>query len=80
MEGEKPRGIAEVESAWVQENMSELRVEHGGKWIAVIGQEVVAVGEAKEIRAQLDEKGLNDPYVCWLMPEGEDHTLICPGV
>ena len=48
---------------WVHEHMQELRA-YQGKWIAVIGQRVVAAGSSvMQLLQDVEAQGLSEPFV-----------------
>jgi hypothetical protein len=57
----KPIRIEQPEIMWIGENRDFLEENYPGKWIAVKGRELIAVGDTlDEVVKQAEEKGAGD--------------------
>lgn len=64
MSDEKPVLLDNTEVIWIQKNQEFLWANHPGKWIAVQGDQLIAVGDsASEVHAEARRKGFDDPLI-----------------
>jgi len=63
-ESPKIRHIEMPEVEWIGENRDFLEENYPGKWIAVKGRELIAVGDTLEdVLAEAKRKGVSEPLV-----------------
>jgi hypothetical protein len=65
--GQEPERVVIPEMEWLGENEDWLERDHPGKWIAIKGHALIAIGDSlDEVMRIADSKGVDQPFVTGL--------------
>jgi hypothetical protein len=76
-EQKKPIRVEIPEATWLAKNLEFLEANYPGKWVAIKGDELVAVGDSlNDVMRAAEQQGKGDPLVLAIRRKDYQNTVL----